>query len=198
MVPIIPPPLDLRFTRCVGLALAGTRFPHPWFPLCLPRHLLAVVCPLFSHEMVILPCWDKQKLRIGIKIFQNQPGAGHAVHAHLFPRYPFHEVNPPLARISRSRTCVPVTWPVVVILPLLVVPIVPEGMGLSPMFIPVVPDVPPHAARTTVRKKRQLMLKKRCFIYYWVVMKLMITLVAIVVLMIHTQTIGMGEIARDT
>jgi len=42
------------------------------------------------------------------------------------------------------------------------------------------------------------MLKKRCFIYYWVVMKLMITLVAIVVLMIHTQTIGMGEIARDT
>ena len=74
-----------------------------------------------------LPRRDKQEFSIPVNVFRDQPGAGHAVHAYLLPGHPFHDVNPPLtshkrgiaetwrsgfqvpplALISRSRTCKP-------------------------------------------------------------------------------------------
>src|SRR6266704_3165284 len=49
----------------------------------------------------------EEKFRLRIDVFGNQPGAGHAVHAYLLPGHPLHDANPPLALISRARTCFP-------------------------------------------------------------------------------------------
>src|SRR6266852_6503293 len=62
---------------------------------------------LYPFRQRFLSGRDKQEFGLGINIFQNEPGAGHAVHAHLLPGNPFHDANPPLALISRSLTCVP-------------------------------------------------------------------------------------------
>src|SRR5947209_15626260 len=82
------------------------------------------LCPF---EQGFLPRRDKQEFSIPVNVFRDQPGAGHAVHAHLLPGDPFHDANPPLtshkrgvaetwrsgfqvpplALISRSRTCMP-------------------------------------------------------------------------------------------
>src|SRR6266704_6121710 len=55
----------------------------------------------------LVSCRDKQEFGLMVNIFGDQPGAGHAVHAHLLPGDPFHDANPPLALISRARTCFP-------------------------------------------------------------------------------------------
>src|SRR6266851_4410937 len=61
-------------------------------------------CP-FRQRFV--PGRNEQEFGCWIKISRDEPGAGHAVHAHLLPGDPFHEANPPLALIRRART----SWP---------------------------------------------------------------------------------------
>ncbi len=50
---------------------------------------------------------NEQEFGCWIEISRDEPGAGHAVHAHLLPGNPLHEANPPLALIRRART----SWP---------------------------------------------------------------------------------------
>src|SRR5216684_6426934 len=46
---------------------------------------------------------NEQEFGCWIKIPRDEPGAGHAVHAHQLPGDPLHEADPPLALIRRAR-----------------------------------------------------------------------------------------------